>query len=152
MIIFPYTLFSQSPNLGACSSFAIFSAVGAIDNTGNTTITGNIGTNVGAFNGFPPGTIDGEIHVADEISAQAAIDVDVLYSYFIGLTCDTTLTSVLGNNQNLTAKTYCINTAASLIDTLILDGQNNSDALFIFKINGAFSSSVYATVILINEA
>jgi hypothetical protein len=151
-IIFPNTFFSQSPNLGACSSFAIFSAVGAIDNTGNTTITGNIGTNVGAFNGFPPGEISGEVHVADSESAQAAIDVDVLYSYFIGLTCDTTLTSVLGNNQNLIAKTYCINTAASLNDTLILDGQNNSDALFIFKINGAFSTSVYATVILINEA
>jgi hypothetical protein len=119
---------------------------------GASTITGDVGTNVGAFNGFPPGTIDGNIHVADAVSAQAAIDVDLLYSYFVGLSCDSTISSTLGNNQNLVANTYCISTASSLNDTLILDGQNNSDAQFIFKINGALTTSVYSTILLINQA
>lgn len=151
-ILFTTTFFCQTPNLGATSTFAIFSAAGAIDNVGASTITGDVGTNVGAFNGFPPGTIDGDIHVADAVSAQAAIDVDLLYSYFVGLSCDSTISSTLGNNQNLVANTYCISTASSLNDTLILDGQNNSSAQFIFKINGAFTTSVYSTILLINQA
>jgi hypothetical protein len=65
------------------STFAIFTAIGAIDNIGATTITGDIGTNTGAFNGFPPGTIDGNIHNSDAFSVQAAVDVDVLYSFFV---------------------------------------------------------------------
>jgi len=142
----------QVPDLGACNNFAVFSAAGAIDNTGTTTIEGNIGTNVGAFNGFPPGQISGEIHNVDTESAQAAIDIDVLYSYFSELTCDSTIIATLGNNQTLTPKTYCIGSAATLEDTLIFDGQNHPDALFIFKINGAFSTSTYSTIILINEA
>jgi hypothetical protein len=151
-LLFTTAFYCQTPNLGATSTFAIFSAAGAIDNVGASTITGDVGTNVGAFNGFPPGTIDGNIHVADAVSAQAAIDVDLLYSYFVGLSCDSTISSTLGNNQNLVANTYCISTASSLNDTLILDGQNNSNAQFIFKINGAFTTSVYSTIVLINQA
>ena len=151
-LLYSSTFFCQTPNIGATSTFAIFSAAGAIDNVGASTITGDVGTNVGAFNGFPPGTIDGNIHVADAVSAQAAIDVDLLYTYFVGLSCDSTISSTLGNNQNLVANTYCISTASSLNDTLILDGQNNSNARFIFKINGAFTTSVYSTILLINQA
>jgi hypothetical protein len=151
-LLFTASFFCQTPNLGATRTFAIFSAAGAIDNVGASKITGDVGTNVGAFNGFPPGTIDGNIHVADAVSAQAAIDVDLLYTYFVGLSCDSTISSTLGNNQNLVANTYCISTASSLNDTLILDGQNNSSAQFIFKINGAFTTSVYSTILLINQA
>jgi len=145
------TFFSQ-PNLGQCEQFAIFSAVGAIDNVGSTTIYGDVGTNAGAFNGFPPGTIHGAIHIADAISAQAAIDVDILYSYFQSLSCDSTISNVLGNNQLLIANTYCVISATTLEDTLFLDGQNNSDAVFIFKLNGAFTTSSFSTIILKNEA
>lgn len=151
-LFFTNTFICQTPNLGATSNFAIFSAVGAIDNVGVSTITGDVGTNVGAFNGFPPGTIDGNIHVADAVSAQAAIDVDLLYTYFVGLSCDSTISSTLGNNQSLVANTYCISSASSLNDTLILDGQNNNNARFIFKINGAFTTSVYSIILLINQA
>ena len=51
-IIINSSLFCQTPNLGWSSTFAIFTAIGAIDNIGATTITGDIGTNTGAFNGF----------------------------------------------------------------------------------------------------
>ena len=144
--------FCQSPNLGACRTFAIFSAVGAIDNTGTTSIYGDVGTNAGAFNGFPPGIIYGDTHIADSVSAQAAIDVDLIYTYFNALSCGSTLTTTLGNNQLLSPDTYCIGAASSLNDTLILDGESNNDALFIFKINGAFSIASHSVIILINHA
>ena len=144
--------FCQSPNLGACQTFAIFSAVGAIDNIGTTSVYGDVGTNAGAFNGFPPGIIYGNTHISDSVSAKAAIDVDLIYTYFNALSCGLTLTSSIGYSQLLSPNTYCIGAAASLNDTLILDGENNNDALFIFKINGAFSIASHSVIILKNHA
>jgi hypothetical protein len=151
-IIINSSLFCQTPNLGLSSTFAIFTAICAIDNIGATTITGDIGTNTGAFNGFPPGTIDGNIHNSDAFSVQAAIDVDVLYSFFVSLACVSTISNTIGNNQSLTPNVYCINAASYLEDTLILDGQNTRNAQFIFKINGAFTTSIFSTILLINQA
>ena len=134
IFFFPNVNFGQTPNLGSASSFALFTAVGAFNNGGATSVTGDIGTNVGAFNGFPPGTVAGQIHVADLTSAQAAIDVDSAYSYLSSLTCGVVLGTSLGNNQVLTSNIYCTGAASSLNGNLILDGQGNPNALFIFKI------------------
>lgn len=43
---------AQPVDLGAASSFAVFSATGAFSNDGTTLVTGDIGTNAGAFSGF----------------------------------------------------------------------------------------------------
>jgi len=142
----------QHPDLGTCSSFAIFTSVGAIDNTGMTTIYGDVGTNSGAFNGFPPGIIYGNTHIVDSISAKVAEDVELVYAYLSSLSCGSTIPTNLGENQVLTPNTFCLGAASTLGDTLILDGQNNSDTLFIFKINGAFSVYSHSVIILINQA
>ncbi|MDQ3142183.1 MAG: ice-binding family protein, partial [Bacteroidota bacterium] len=63
LVLAPYIIFAQlPPNLGAAGSFAVFTSAGAFANAGNTVITGDIGTNVGAFSGFPPGIVIGNIH------------------------------------------------------------------------------------------
>ena len=49
----------QIPPLGTTSTFAVFTAAGAINNISPTTVTGDLGTNVGAYNGFPPGIVLG---------------------------------------------------------------------------------------------
>ncbi len=76
ILALPKINFAQTPDLGTASGFALFTAVGAFNNTGATNVTGNIGTNVGAFTGFPPGTFTGEINMADATSTQAALDVN----------------------------------------------------------------------------
>jgi len=149
----PNASIAQAPDLGVTSGFALFTAVGSFDNTGATVITGDAGTNVGAFTGFPiPGTIVGETHVADPVSVQAAIDVDVAYSYLFAKTCGLVLGTTLGDNQVLSPNVYCLGGASSLNGDLILDGQGNPNAIFIFKIDGALSTSTFANVILINSA
>jgi hypothetical protein len=51
---------AQAPNLGNASGYALFTAAGAFNVTGTSTVvTGDVGTNVGAFNAFPPGTLIG---------------------------------------------------------------------------------------------
>jgi Ice-binding-like/Secretion system C-terminal sorting domain len=152
LLCFPQTNFAQTPNLGAASNFALFTAVGAFNNTGATLVTGDVGTNVGLFNAFPEGTLIGQIHVADLVSAQVAIDVNSAYSYLFGLTCDSVIGTTLGSEQVLGPKIYCLGAASVLNGNLLLDGQGNSNSVFIFKINGAFSSGVSSQVVLMNGA
>ncbi len=153
LISFPKVNFGQAPDLGTTSGFALFTADGAFDNDGVTSVTGDIGTNAGAFTGFPiPGTVDGQIYVEDAISLQAAIDVNSVYSYLNAITCDSVIETTLGSGQVLTPKVYCMEAASTLNGNLTLDGQGNSDALFIFQIDGALLISAFSNVILINSA
>jgi hypothetical protein len=153
LFLMPNLNFGQAPDLGAASSFALFTAVGAFDNIGAATfVTGDVGTNVGAFNAFPPGTLNGTKHVADGTSAQAAAAVLTAYGYLFGLTCDSVIGVTLGNNQVLTPKVYCTGAASTLNGDLILDGKGNPNALFIIKIGGALSTSTFSHVNVTNSA
>ena len=153
LLSFPNANFGQAPNLGTASSFALFTAVGAFNNIGASTyVTGDVGTNVGAFNAFPPGTAVGQIHVADPISAQAAIDVATAYSSLSAVICGIDHGVLLGGGEFLTPNVYCLGAASTLTGTLTLDGQGNPNSLFIFKINGALSTSTFSNVVLINSA
>jgi len=60
--------------------------------------------------------------------------------------------SLLGNGQTLTPGVYSIPSTATLNLVLTLDAQNNPNAVFIFKIEGAFSSAANAQVQLVNGA
>ena len=151
IIIFPKVNFGQAPDLGSASGFALFTAAGAFDNVGVTNITGNIGTNVGAVTGFPPGTIVGQFHVVDPVSIQAATDVETAYSYLSGLGGIVLGVSIV-NGQILTPGVYNTGAASTLNGDLIIDGQGNSDALFIIRIGGAFATGISSNVILINSA
>jgi len=152
LLIIPKVNFGQSPNLGTTSSFALFSAVGAFNNDGASVVTGDVGTNVGAFNAFPPGTLIGTKHVADPASAQAAIDVANAYSDLFGMTPTDVIGVLLGNDQVIGPGVHKIGAAATLNGNLILDGQGNPNSMFIFQIDGALSTGTFSTVTLINSA
>ena len=151
LLAFPKVNFGQtSPNLGTTSGFALFTAVGAFNNTGASVVTGDVGTHVGTFNAFPPGSLLGEIYVADPTSAQAATDVAIAYS---NLTQIGTVIGVgLGNGQILLPGVYQTGAASTLNGNLTLDGQGNPDALFIIRIGGAFATGASSNVILTNSA
>ncbi|OFY32472.1 MAG: hypothetical protein A2X01_02135 [Bacteroidetes bacterium GWF2_35_48] len=153
LIFYPKGNFAQTPDLGLTSSFALFTATGAFSNDGDATyVIGDVGTNVGTFTAFPTGTVDGQIHVVDPTSSQAATDVNIAYSYLNGITCGVNISSELGN-QTLTQNVYCLEGAPTTLNgDLILDGQGDPDALFIFQINGALSVSSFSNIILINSS
>ena len=152
LLCLPTVNFGQTPPLGATNSFAAFTAVGAFSNVGATQVTGDIGTNAGAFSGFPPGTVAGAIHVADPVSVQAAIDVDVAYTYLSGVTCGAVIGTTLGSGQVLTPNVYCLGAASTLNGTLTLDGLGDPNSIFIIKINGALSTGTFSNVVLMNSA
>src|SRR5680860_932944 len=78
LILLPTFIFAQAaPDLGTTSSFALFTAAGAFTNTGTSIVTGDVGTDAGAYT--PPGTLNGQSHIADATSAQAKIDLLAVY-------------------------------------------------------------------------
>jgi hypothetical protein len=143
---------AQVTSFETISTFAVFTSVGSISSSGNTVINGNLGTNNGSITGFPSGTVTGTIHEADSVSAQAALEVDSAYNFFLNTGCDTTISDTFGNNQVLTPKVYCIGSAAFINGKLILDGLGNPNSIFIFKIDGALTTSIASSIVLINSA
>ena len=157
LLLIPDVNFGQLPPLGYTSNFALFSATGAFNELGSaSTVTGDVGTDNGAFNVFPPygpGTLIGSIHWKDATADQAAIDVATAYNDLFLRTCNNTLPSpTLGNGQILTAGVYCKGEVCTLNGILILDGQNNPNAIFIFQIGGAFSTTAGSSIILTRSA
>lgn len=143
---------TQVIELGSATSYSVFSAAGAFSNDGASHITGDIGTNVGAFAGFPPGTVVGQINVANSASASAATDVANAYAALSGKTCGMVLGTTMGSGQILTPNIYCLGAASTLNGTLTLNGQGNANSVFIFKIDGALATGSAANIVLTNSA
>ena len=153
LLLMPNFNFAQAPNLGFASGFALFTATGAFNVTGSTTnVTGDVGTKVGAFSGFPPGILIGQIHVADAVSAQAATDVALAYGSLSPVTCGQVIPVTIGGVQTLLPDVYCTGAATVINGDLILDGQGDATSLFIFKFNGALATTVNSRIILTNGA
>lgn len=144
-----------APPLGAAACYAVFSSIGAVSNTGTTYITGDVGSNSSAPTGYNPLYVNGMIHnVPDGSTAQCASDLLVAYNYLNALPADIELLypAQFGNNLILTPHTYLLNSAVAFTDTVYLDAQGNPNAVFVIKVNGAFSTSTYSKVKLINGA
>lgn len=84
-------------------------------------------------------------------TAQAVIDLQAAYNQLNAIVVTNAIHgAVFGNGETLTAGVYSIAAAASMAGTLTLDGQNNPDAVFIFKIGAAFNTGAGTTVLLTN--
>ncbi len=154
-LAFPRAGAAQAPPpLGVAASFALFTAVGAVNNSGPTIINGDIGTNAGAFNGFPPGVINGSIHVGDTRSTQAATAVQTAYGYYsTNIPCVTPL-AVYGGTPPVTLLpgSYCVGGATTLAGTLILDAGGDVNAKFYLSVSGALTTGANSVVLLQNGA
>jgi hypothetical protein len=143
----------SAPNLASTADYVLFSANGAVTNSGITYATGDIGTNVGLTTGFDDLTVNGMVHPIPDVSTAAcAADLGNVYTYLNTLNYDIELLypAQFGRNLVLTPHTYLLNAATVFTDTLYLDARNNANAVFVIQINGALSTSTYAKVLLIN--
>jgi hypothetical protein len=152
LFLMPAFLFGQAPNLGAASSFALFTKAGSFSNVGTSSVTGDIGSNSVAVTGFPPGIVVGTIHNPPDANlAQAALDVVTAYNDLSAIACGIAIGTTIGNNQILGPGVYCQSAATILNGDLTLDGGGDPNALFILKIGGALIANANSRVILINS-
>lgn len=144
-----------APNLGAANCFALFSSNGSVSNSGTTTVTGDVGTNVGLTTGFSSLNVNGMIHtIPDGSTAQAAASLLIANTYLTALPKDIELLypAQFGSDLVLTPHTYLLNAATVLTGAVYLNAQDNPNAVFVIKINGALSTSTHAKVVLMNGA
>ncbi len=146
----PNINYGQAPSLGTASNYVLFSTDGAVSNTGISHITGNVGTNNGSSTAF--GNVNGVMHDGDGSSAQCAADLLIAYNQLNGTAPGFFPAPLLGNGQILIAGVYSISSATNLSLDLTLNAQGNSNAVFIFQIQGSLSTAVNSKIILINGA
>ena len=145
-------LWGQLPDLRSAEGFSVFTGIGAFNVTGPSSVSGDVGTNAGEFNGFPPGILSGQKYVENIVSQQASLDVGLLYDDLFARTCDSVILVAMGNGQILIPGVYCAGAASKIAGSLIFDGQNDPNSTFIIQIDGTFSSAPNTTMTLINGA
>jgi hypothetical protein len=150
LLLLPTVNFAQAPTLGTAANFVLFSTNGEVSNSGLSQLTGNVGSNNGSSIHF--GNVNGVMHDADGASAQCAADVLIAYNQLNGAVPTFFPAPLLGNGDTLIAGVYLISAASTLNLNLTLDAKGNSNAVFIFKIQGSFSTGADAKVKLINGA
>jgi len=148
----PQVQAATTVNLGTGDNFAVIGA-STVTNTGASVITGDLGLSPGtAITGFPPGTVNGTTHAADATALQAQNDVTTASNSITGQECDFDLTGQDLGGLTLTPGVYCFSSSAQLTGTLTLNGEGNSDAVFIFKIGSALTTASESRVTFINSA
>ena len=143
-------------NLGSTSNFAVLAGSG-ITNTGPTTVSGTAGGDLGsdptpAFTGDTLVTTTGTKYTAPSAVVTAAKTAAITaYDDAAGRTPATTVTADLGG-QTLVGGVYNAAAAMALTGTLILDGQDNPDAVWIFQAGSTLTTASSSVVQLINGA
>lgn len=136
--------------LAGLSNLAVLAGA-SITNTGATNITGDMGLSPGtSIGGFPPGILNGTIHINDAIANQAKLDLVAAYNNAAGRTATDMLT-VSGNLGGLTLTPGLYKSTSSLSlssGNLTFDAKGNSDAVFIIQIASSLTTTSGRKVIL----
>ncbi len=149
LLCYPKIDFGQAPTLGTTANFVLFTSSGAVTNTGISQVTGHVGSNVGAATNF--GNVNGVMQSQNAATAACSADLLTLSNELAAKIANFFPSSSLGGDT-LLAGVYSITGASTLTNTLTLNAQGNPNAIFIFKLQGAFSAAANAKVKLINGA
>ena len=136
--------------LAVSSGLAVL-AGSAITNTGATVITGDLGLSPGSsVGGFPPGILNGTLHINDVIANQAKLDLTAAYNDAAGRTA-TDMVTLSGNLGGLTLTPGLYKSTSSLAISsgdLTFDAKGNANAVFIIQIASTLTTTSGRKVIL----
>jgi hypothetical protein len=141
---------AQAPiDLGSAGTFAVL-AGSTVTNTGPSLINGDLGVWPGtAFvPGAPPATVNGAIHAGDTAAQQAKASLTVAFNNAAGLTVG--VVGVAGDlgGQTLAPGLYKSTSTLAITGDLILDGNGDPNAVFIFQIGSALTVATHGRVVL----
>lgn len=122
---------ATSPTLGDSASYSVLAGT-AVTNTGDTTISGDVGVSPGtSITGFPPGIVGGELHINDASAIAAQADNLIVFGD-LDQPCDQTFGAVDLATQfpgGVDPGVYCSTSSFSLTGNLTLNGSG----VWIFK-------------------
>ena len=152
-----FPLLALSPaNAQDLTGFAVLAGQ-SVTNTGPTTIIGDIGIYPGStFTGQGSVTQTGSTYLGNAVATRIQADLTTLYNVLAGrpTSAGGNLTGQELGGLTLGAGVYNFDTSAGLSanQTLVLDGGNNPDAVFIFNIGSTLTVGSGADIQLINGA
>jgi len=121
-----------------------------VTSVGATVLNGDVVATT--ITGFGPGTINGAQHTTDAVASQATTDLTSAFTSLAAPACDVNPTAMELGGSTLTPGVYCFQASAQITGSLTLDGQNNPNAQFIFRIPSTLSTADSAAVVLTNGA
>jgi hypothetical protein len=145
---------AQQPpvGLGTAESFAVL-AGSAVTNTGPSVVNGDLGVHPGtSVSGFPPGTVNGTIHAADAVAAQAQSDLTTAYNDAAGRTPAADLPFGDIGGLIFTPGVYRRSSSLLLTGDVALDAQGDPNAVFIFQVGSTLTTASSSRVLLRNGA
>ncbi|GGY21211.1 hypothetical protein GCM10010299_28830 [Streptomyces tanashiensis] len=139
--------------LGTTASYGVL-AGSTVTNTNDTVINGDLGLYPGtSVTGFPPGIVNGVQRVFPNAAAgQAKSDLIVAYDDAAGRGPGTTLASSEIGGLTLAPGVYTAPSFIQLTGTVTLDGQNDPNSVFIFRIPSTLTTASSSSVAFINGA
>ncbi|HVL38487.1 MAG TPA: ice-binding family protein [Fimbriimonadaceae bacterium] len=136
--------------LGTAESYAVLAGE-TITNTGPTVLQGDLGLAPGtSVTGFPPGTVTGNMNIANSVALQAQIDLTTAYNYLADLPSDADLSDLDLGGRILLAGTYTFSSSAQLTGLLQLDAQGDADARWVFQIGSTLTTASASQVLMLN--
>lgn len=147
----PASAAATAVNLGTAASYSVLGGQ-SVTNTGPSVLAGDVGVSPGtAITGFPPGLVNGAVHAADAHALQAQSDLSVAYDSAAGQASDAVLAGDLGG-RTLAPGVYETASSIGITGTLVLDGEGDPDAAFVFQIGSSLTTATSSTIQLINGA
>jgi hypothetical protein len=138
-------------NLGTAADFSVLGG-STVTNTGPSTLQGSVGVSPGtAITGFPPGVASSTATAT--VAAQGQLDSVAAYLDAksrlgaVQTTADLGGLTLIGGVYAASAKG-----ALSLTGTLILDGENNPNSVWIFQTDSTLTTASGSNISLINGA
>jgi hypothetical protein len=137
--------------LGRAASYAAL-ASSTVTSTGNSVLTGDIGTSPGAsITGFGPGVYTGAIHAADSASLLAQNDLINAYNLLAGLPCNVNLSGTNLGGLVLAPGVYAFASSAALSNVaLTLEGTQSPNDAWVFQIASTLTTDSSSSIILTN--
>jgi len=138
-------------DLGTADTYSVLASTGVV-NTLETSLSGDLGlSSSGTISGFPPGVVNGTTNDKNSAAVQAGNDRLTAYNDASGRTPTTTFS---GDQNGNTFGPGVHSTAAafSLTGEMILDGEGDSGAIFIFQVATALNTAAGSEVTLTGDA
>jgi hypothetical protein len=141
---------TAAPRLGVAGHYSVLAGT-AVVSTGATAVSADVGVSPGtSVTGLTSRQVGGDIHAGDTNAAQAQVDMNRAYDELADLPA-TGLEGDLGG-RTIRPGVYHSNAALALTGNLVLDGENDPDAVFVFQVGAAFDMAAASSMVLINGA